>query len=218
MITVLESVAAAGRALSGSDLHRVTGIPKPTCYRLLQTLAEHGLLDQGEDEGRFVLGKRYLRIAMMGQTDADLRLAAVPILKNAAIEMKEAFFLSRFRNDGVEIVHVETPEDPKIPFIHPGLGFRPLHACSCSKAIAAFSDEALQQKIFKRRLRAYTTQTKIKPAELAAEFEHIRQRGFAECVEEVELGISSVAAPVALGRCRSSRQHWRNRVSPPFYQ
>ena len=45
LITVLETVASAGRAVSPADVQRATGIPRPTCYRLLQTLSEHRLLD-----------------------------------------------------------------------------------------------------------------------------------------------------------------------------
>lgn len=198
VISVLEAVAVAGRAISAVEIHRVTNLPKPTCYRLLQSLNQHGLLDQAEQDGRYVVGKRFMRIALMGQSDADIRLATVPILKDAAIEMGEAFFLSRFRNDGVEIIHVETPEDPKVSFIHPGFGFRPMNACSCSKVIAAFSESAFQEKVFQMPMKAYTDSTKTKEPALREEFERIRQQGFAECVEEVELGISSVAAPVLL--------------------
>ena len=198
LISVLEAVAVAGRAISAPEIHRVTGLPKPTCYRMLQTLEEHGLLDHGDREGRYVVGKRFMRIALMAQSDADIRLATVPVLKDAAIELGEAVFLSRFRNDGVEIIHVEAPEDPKISFIHPGFGFRPMHACSCSKAIAAFSDQAFQDKILQMPMKKYTTSTKTGVSALRKEFAQIRQQGFAECVEGIERGISSVAAPVLL--------------------
>ncbi len=198
LISVLETVAIAGRAISASEIHRVTQLPKPTCYRLLQTLSEHGLLDSGDYDSGYVIGKRLMRIALLGQSDGDIRLATVPILKNAAIEMGEAFFLSRFRDEGVEIIHVEAPEDPKLSFIHPGYGYRPMHACSCSKAIAAFSSPELQEKVLNKPLKIYTTETKTEAASLLEEFKKIRQLGFAECVEEVELGISSVAAPVLL--------------------
>jgi DNA-binding IclR family transcriptional regulator len=47
------------------------------------------------------------------------------------------------------------------------------------------------------RLRAYTEFTLTTVHDLEAEFETIRQRGFAECVEEIERGMCSVAAPLA---------------------
>jgi len=200
LITVLEAVAIAGRAVSPTDVQRATGLPRPTCYRLLQTLAEHRLLDEPEGALRYLIGERLQRIALLGQTDVDVCQAATPTLRDAAIEFGEAVFLSRFRDKSVEIIHVETPVDVARSFIHPGLGKRPLHACSCSKAIAAFADQAFQREILSTPLRAYTEQTKTLPDDIEREFAAIRDRGYAECVEEIEVGVSSVAAPIRIGK------------------
>ena len=180
-------------------MQRATGFPRPTCYRLLQSLAEHRLLDEPEDDSRYLIGERLRRIAILGQPDANVCQAAAPSLRDAAIEFGEAVFLSRFRDKSVEIISVETPIDAARSFIHPGLGKRPLHACSCSKVIAAFADPAFQSEIFSSPLRAYTKQTKTSPGEIEREFADIRDRGFAECVEEIEVGVASVAAPVRIG-------------------
>ncbi len=199
VISVLEAVAVAGRPVSAAELRRATGLPRPTCYRLLQSLADHRLLDDPEGNSRYLVGERLIRIALLGQADVDVRHAAAPTMKDAAIDFGEAVFLSRFRNKGVEIIHVETPADPARAFIHPGLGYRPMHACSCSKVIAAFAEEDFREDIFNGPLKAYTEHTKITRDELRGEFADIRARGYAECVEEIEMGVSSVAAPVQVG-------------------
>jgi DNA-binding IclR family transcriptional regulator len=199
VIAILEAVAIAGRAVSPADVQRATGLPRPTCYRLLQTLAEHRLLDEPEDASRYLIGQRLKRIAVLGQPDVDVRQAAAPTLRETAITFGEAVFLSRFRDGKVEIIHVETPVDAARSFIHPGLGNRPLHACSCSKAIAAFADRDFQKEILSSPLRAYTERTKTPADDIAREFAAIRERGFAECVEEIEVGVASVAAPIRIG-------------------
>ncbi len=199
LIAVLETVAIAGRAVSAADVQRATGLPRPTCYRLLQTMAEHRLLDEPDGGSRYLVGERLKRIAILGQSNVDVCQAAAPTLSETAIEFGEAVFLSRFRDKKVEIIHVETPADSARSFVHPGLGNRPMHACSCSKAIAAFADQELQSEILSGPRRAYTEHTKTQPAEIEREFAAIRDRGFAECVEEVEVGISSVAAPIRIG-------------------
>lgn len=199
LIAVLETVAIAGRAVSPADVQRATGLPRPTCYRLLQTLAEHRLLDEPEGVSRYLIGERLKRIAILGQPDVDVCQATAPTLRETAIEFGEAVFLSRFRDRTVEIIHVETPVDAGRSFVHPGLGNRPMHACSCSKAIAAFADQEFQSEILSRPLRAYTEQTKTKPGEIEREFAAIRDCGYAECVEEIEVGVSSVAAPIRIG-------------------
>jgi DNA-binding IclR family transcriptional regulator len=199
LISVLETVAVAGRPVSASELQQATGLPRPTCYRLLQTLSEHRLLDEPNGNSRYLVGERLIRIALLGKPDFDVRQSAAPTMKAAAIKFGEAVFLSRFRNKGVEIIHVETPADPTRAFIHPGLGYRPMHACSCSKAIAAFAEEAFQEDIINGAMRAYTEHTMITPDALRQEFADIQAQGYAECVEEIEIGVSSIAAPIQIG-------------------
>ncbi len=198
LMTVLESVAVAGRAVTAPEVQQTTGLPRPTCYRLLQTMAEHRLLNEPEP-GRYLVGERLVRLALLGQSDFDVCQAAAPTLREAANQFGEAVFLSRYRNKGVEIIHVETPKDIAQSFVHPGLGFRPMHACSCSKVIAAFAEDWLQEEILAGPMRCYTPNTKHEPKALREELSNIRKVGFAECVEEIEIGVSSVAAPIRIG-------------------
>ena len=140
-----------------------------------------------------------MRLALLGQTDVDICRSAAPTLQRAADNLGEAVFLSRFRNRGVEIIHVEVPGDAKRSFVHPGLGFRPMHACSCSKVIAAFADDTFRQDILSGPMRSFTEYTRCDPQRLSREFDQILSSGYAECVQEIELGVSSVAAPVQIG-------------------
>jgi DNA-binding IclR family transcriptional regulator len=156
------------------------------------------LLDE-VSSGRFIVGESLVRLALLGQTDVDICRSAAPTLQRAADDLGEAVFLSRFRNRGVEIIHVEVPGDAKRSFVHPGLGFRPMHACSCSKVIAAFADDTFRQDILSGPMRSFTEYTRCDPQRLSREFDQILSSGYAECVQEIELGVSSVAAPVQIG-------------------
>jgi DNA-binding IclR family transcriptional regulator len=198
LLAILEAVAVAGRAMTAMEIQQLTGLPRPTCYRLLQSLADQRLLDEPEP-GRYLIGERMVRMALLGQTDVDACRSAAPTLREAADQFGEAVFLSRYRNKGVEIIHVETPGDAVRSFVHPGLGFRPMHACSCSKVIAAFAEDGFREEILSGPMRSYTPQTKQDPDALREEFAAIRMAGYAECVEEIEVGVSSVAAPIRIG-------------------
>ncbi|OED42144.1 IclR family transcriptional regulator [Chromatiales bacterium (ex Bugula neritina AB1)] len=196
LTSVLEAIAIAGRPLAAGDLHEMTRLPLPTCYRLLQLLREQRLIEDPGANNRYVIGERLVRIAFLAKTDADVCAVTAPILKKATGQFGEAVFLSRFREKGVSIIHVETPPDPSVSYIHPGLGYRPMHACSCSKAIAAFADDTFRELILNGPMKAYTSQTYTSRTELEKDFAQIQKRGYAECVEEIETGVSSVAAPV----------------------
>lgn len=199
LISLLEIIAVVGRPVTATEVQVASGLPKPTCYRLVQTLQEQGMIEDPSGDGRYVIGERLIRIALLGKSDVDVRRVAAPLLKGAATTFNETVFLARFRDSKVEIIHVETPEDPARAFIHPGIGERPLHACSCSKAIAAFAEDQFKEVILNGSLQTFTEHTKVTRADLVAEFDVIRQQGFADCDQEIDVGISSVAAPVTIG-------------------
>lgn len=191
---ILEIVGQKGEA-TVAEICTHSDLPKPTAYRLVQDLIGTGLLEPVA-RGRFAVGARLKRIAQSDHSDRALLEVITPALKQAAAEHGTAFFLSRLRGNSVEIIHVETP-DTGVSYLHPGLGKRPLHACSCSKAVAAFLPEEFLPKDMEGRLRAYTEFTLTNVDDLKTEFETIRARGYAECVEEIERGMCSVAAPLA---------------------
>lgn len=191
MTLILEIVGQKGEA-TVADICTHSDLPKASAYRLVQDLVDGGLLDQVA-RGRYAVGARLKRITEPDHTDQVLLDATAPVLRQAADDHGATFFLSRLRGRAVEIIHVETP-DTGVSFLHPGLGKRPLHACSCSKAVAAFSPDVAGAA--GGPLRAYTDFTLTDPDELEAEFTEIRQRGYAECVEELELGMCSVAVPL----------------------
>ncbi len=191
---ILEIVGQKGEA-TVAEICAHSDLPKPSAYRLVQDLVSVGLLEP-VGRGQFMIGTRLKRMTQSDHSDGALLELIAPALKQAATRFGIAFFLSRLRGKSVEIIHVETP-DTGVSFLHPGLGKRPVHACSCSKAVAAFSPELFLIGELEDRLRAYTEFTVTNVNDLQAEFEIIRQRGYAECVEEIERGMCSVAAPLA---------------------
>lgn len=199
LISLLEMIAAAGRPVTPAEVQRATDLPRPTCYRLLQTLADHRLIESPNDDSRHVIGERLIRIALLGKSDADVRRATAPLLRKTAVRLGESVFLSRLRRGDVEIIHVETPEDPARSHVHPGLGKRPLHACSCAKVIAAFAEPEFRQQLLAGPLKRYTEHTKTTKQAIMLELDDIARRGYGECDQEIELGIASVAAPVHIG-------------------
>ena len=96
LITLLELIAVAGRPISPAELLKATGLPKPTCYRLIQTLQDHRLVESPDNTGKVEIGERLIRLALLGKADVDVRKAAAPLLKAAAIEYNETVFWHGF--------------------------------------------------------------------------------------------------------------------------
>ena len=190
LISILEIVGQKNVA-TVAEVCSHTELPKPTVYRLVQDLVSVGLLSSVE-RGHFALGSRLNRITRNEDSDPALLEIISPTLARAAQAHGAAFFVSRLRGRSVEIIHVETP-DNGVSYLHPGVGKRPLHACSCSKVIAAFSPELLTKNDLTGHLKKYTENTITSLEALEQELGAIRSRGYAECIEELERGICSVA-------------------------
>ena len=197
LISILETVSMSGGTATASDIFEATGYPKPSVYRLLQDLQKSGLLDSPE-KGVFCIGKRLHRISQLDRSDVEISALVEPLLAGFADAHGVACFLARQRGLGVEITQVEVPRSGKVSFLHPGLGLRPMHACSCSKVIAAYGSEDLQRQTAEGHLKQYTDHTHTNAEDLLDEFREIQELGYGECVQELELGICSVAAPVHL--------------------
>ena len=197
LLNVLEVVVKSGTGLTVTKISEITNIPRPSCYKLINDLQKNDLLRK-KSENKYVLGERFKQIARLDFQDVDVKYISKPLLQKSVNNFEVTFFLSRLRDQGVEIIYVETPSKNQISYLHPGHGFRPLHACSCGKAIAAFASEDFQLNVIHSRLKSYTRNTRINPSLLKSEFKKIRAKGYAECIEEIDIGICSVAAPVIM--------------------
>lgn len=196
LISVVETVSGRSNPMTVSEIAETTGVPKPSIYRQVKDLVDAGLLEPREN-GRYAVGLRARRLSDQFVAQDEVKQVAIPVLKRAARKFGTAFFLSRLSGASVDIIDAEIPTSG-VSYLHPGIGPRPLHACSCGKAIAAFSEDQILYQTLSGRLRAYTEHTKTKFDNIKTEFQSIRSQGYAECVEELEQGICSVAAPIKM--------------------
>jgi len=195
---ILEAVAAAGTPVSAGDLARLTGLPRPTSYRLVAALLKHGLLDNDGRAGHYRLGERVMRLGVTGRTDADIAGAVSLHLKKLVTRTGETAFLSRFRDGGIDLIHAEVPSDLSRGFIHPGLGRRPVHACSSAKAIAAYLPESVRRELLSGDNERFNGATLTERQAVLEELEITRSRGYAVCAEEIDEGVVSIAVPVSV--------------------
>ncbi|KZL27622.1 IclR family transcriptional regulator [Pseudovibrio sp. WM33] len=200
LIQLLESVAGAAKPVSANDLAQMTKLPRATIYRNLSSLLRCGFLDEVEDGKRYVLGIRFIKIALTGKSESHVIKAVSAMIHRLVIELGETAFLARYRGGRVELIHVEPPNDPSISYIYPGLGTRPVHACSSAKAIAAFILPELRDELLRTERVQFTQATLIDSSDIAAELENVRRDGFALCDGEIDDCVTSIAVPIMVDR------------------
>ena len=199
LIAILEIIAVSGRAISVSDIQKATALPKPTVYRLCSALADHHLIDNDEDNSRYVIGERLIRIALLGKSDVDVRRVAAPILAKSAINFGETVYLSRYRTGGIDIIHVETPNDPTRGHIYPGLGALPHNCMASAFAMAAFAEDTFCKEIINNVINPFKETRNNAQGSVPANLDHIRKAGFAHIEQLTEFGATSISAPISIG-------------------
>ncbi len=189
-VAVLDALADGGE-LGTTDLARRTGISASTVSRQLGTLARLGLVEHVPSSGRYRLGVRVLRLANAVLGRLNLRDVARPHLEALVREVGEAGTLS-IPGDGDAITVDFVPSDRYLQGVtrlgRPSIG----HASSAGKVMLAFGNVPLPRG----RLASYAPRTITDPAALGEEIERVRRQGWADAVEEREVGLSAIAAPV----------------------
>jgi len=197
-----DSVRAVGRALeillaftpqdfelSATELLKRVDLSRPTLYRLLYSLEEHGFIDSIGDPQRFRLGPAVAKLAHVWTSSLDLSVVADPILRHIWTETGETVAL--FVPQGVlRLCVAELPSPQPLNFKR-GVGYTErLVRGATGRAILA------HMEVSTRDLRDWSKGTGVDVAELESELARTRKRGYAISHSELIEGATAIAAPI----------------------
>jgi DNA-binding IclR family transcriptional regulator len=192
-LTVLSLLARHGE-LGVTEIAADLGVHKSTAFRLVSTLEAHDLVDQVAERGKFRLGVGVLRLAGATTVRLDLVQESRPVATRLAQAVGETVNIAVM--SGPEALYLDQVSGPSVLALHNWVGRRiPLHATSNGKVLLAFSPPSLVSEIT-GHLQAFTPQTIVDEAALGRELEAVRRRGWAVAVDELEEGLSAIAAPI----------------------
>ncbi|MEU0567081.1 IclR family transcriptional regulator [Nonomuraea sp. NPDC005983] len=186
-IAILEILARRG-ATRVTDLAVELAVHKSTAFRLLAALEQGGLVEQTGDRGRYRLGFGVVRLAGAATAQLDLSKESRKVCLRLAEEVGETVNVA-VPQDG-HAVNISQVRGPAAISGHNWVGQRtPAHATSSGKVLLAFGALPLPAQ-----LERYTPATITDPTGLG--LAQIRERGWACTLEELEVGLNAVAAPV----------------------
>lgn len=174
-----------------TELAASTGLAKSTTSRLLLALERNGLVTR-DDTGGYRAGELFARYGSRTGVLSDLTIVARPHLEQLAELTGETVNLGVEQSGGVQqIAQVDSPHVLGATYWVGRLV--PLHCSALGKVLLAYGAADLPDG----RLERLTTRTLTRRADLAAELDEVRERGWALTDEELEPGLVAVAAPVA---------------------
>jgi len=169
---LLVRVVESARAPSVGELAEGAGLPKSTTSRLVAALERQGLVQRLGDRGRLRPGPVLLRYATRDASSTLVELAAPALLRLAAAS-GETINLAVPGPDGVE--HLAQEDSPHFVGTTDWVARRvPFELAANGKCFLAFAG----------------------PRAATPELQRIRISGYATSIDELELGLSALAAPV----------------------
>lgn len=198
-VSILEMLAHDGES-GVTKIADELGVHKSTAFRLIAALERRGLVEQNVERGKYRLGVGILRLAGATTARLDVVQEARPLARTLATETGETVNIAVLSEGAALYLDQIAGSSSLQP--HNWVGQRiPLHATANGKVLlSGLTPQQIAVEVG-QRYRAYTptTITSIKP--LLADIDEVRKLGYAVVVDELEMGLTAVAAPLrnALG-------------------
>jgi DNA-binding IclR family transcriptional regulator len=191
---ILEILARDGEA-GVTEVARELDVHKSTASRLLAALDRRELVTQDTARGKFRLGVGLVRLAAAVSQKLDVVQESRPVCRALAQQVGETVNLAIL--SGRDALYLDQAAGPAALSPHNWAGRRiPLHATSDGKVLLAYLPEPELTASLVPPLARFTDRTITDAGEFPRLLAEVRRRGFATAVEELEAGLTAIAAPV----------------------
>ena len=202
LFALLELIGSKDHFVSLQSLTEETGFPKPTVFRMLQTLETAGLIIRQSDKRQYGTGTRLRRFAetlLLNATQVGTRHAVLQALVDDLGETCNITALS-----GNEILYLDRVETQEPLRFNLQSGSRvPIHCSASGKVLLANMPRSQRHKLLRYApLKRLTANTITTLEELDEELKRVQSVGFAIDNEEFMSGLvcMAIAVPSAHGR------------------
>jgi len=193
-IRILELLAQRG-ASGVTEIAAQLGVHKSTAFRLISVLEGHQLVEQVRDHGKYHLGLGIIRLAGASAAQLDLTREGQQICERLADELGETVNIAVLEEFWV--INISQVRGPAAVASHNWVGqLTPPHATSSGKVLLASRMDGVVDRLLARPLQRYTPRTITSSDDLRAQLAAVRELGYGITVEELEIGLNAVAAPI----------------------
>jgi len=183
----LDCIRQSPQPLSLMEISAVLGLTKASAFRLLYTLEALHYLSKSAD-GRYFAPPHFAHHDLVRHGSASL--------ERLSMEYGETVSLAALFENHIEVMVVFESSQLMRMGNTPGR-ILPPNASSMGKAITAFQPPEITEKLVRSYgLHRFTPHTIVDEIALRDEFAEVRERGFAEDVEESVVGGRCFAAPI----------------------
>ncbi|GAB3976882.1 DNA-binding transcriptional regulator KdgR [Plantactinospora veratri] len=191
-VAVLAALAESPSGASLTELVKATEIPATTLHRMLGVLRGTALVRETAD-GRYALAAGTMTLARSYLDGLDLRQEALGVMRPLSALTGETCHLGVLAL--VHVVYIEKIDSPSRVRMHSRVGqTNPALTTAIGRAILAHSPAHVVDEVVDAHQRL--SGERLDRAEVDALLAGVRVDGYARDIQESELGICCVAAPV----------------------
>ena len=192
-LDILELFAGDSPELTQTEISERLGLPVPTVHRLVKLLTERGWLVRDPASRRLRLGLGAARLL------PGVRLPELAREPLRALAERTGETVNLATLDGDEVLYLLSETGSHLLTLRSHVGLRlPVHATGLGKClIAQLGDDDARRIAGREPYAALTPKTVTSWAKLRTDLERIRREGVAYSREEFEVGLHSVAVPLA---------------------
>ncbi|MBZ5681444.1 MAG: IclR family transcriptional regulator [Acidobacteriia bacterium] len=194
-LRLLQLFSQSERGLTAKQVTKLSGLPFSTVHRFLVNLESAGYLNCS-GEGVYYLGVACFEIGQAALGQLDIRRLSLPYLQELNQQTRETIHLTV--RHGLFAVYVEKLDSPEQLRIHSRIGASvPLYCTAVGKVMLAFTPQEEREKLIRQlELKRLTPNTVGSLQELRTELYRVAKNGYACDLEEHELHIRCIAAPI----------------------
>ncbi len=199
-LNLLRAMAEIGQPVTAARLAKRIGIPRSSCYQLLEVLKSQGFAIHFQDDKRWGLGLAAWELGSAYQRHAPLERLAKPVITNLVSELAQKTPVVGHLGvlDGSDVLYLLEQRPAKSLKLVTDVGVRlPAHLTASGRAMLAHLDQKQLSASF--RGRELTTRTNLGPKTLRDLKDILtteKGQGFALEVDEVTMGYASVGVAI----------------------
>jgi len=178
-----------------ADAARASGATRAAARRCLLTLNELGYVERSGREFRPL--QRLRRLGGATTKRDRLERLAQPLLERARDELRESVSLAVLEGDTTLFIARAEAEHIVSTGVRIGAHLPAYCSATGRMLLSQFADKEILDRIGRKPLPARAPRTLTKPNDIVAEIRSVGKKGYAISDEELELGLRSLAVPVA---------------------
>ena len=195
-LQILTCFTLAKQTLSLIEICEMTGLPKPTVFRLLSTLENAQFISRTADQQKYLIGIRLFELGNIFRANLSIERIVSPFMQQITQKFDIGCNLA-ILDDG-QVVYIESTS-PEGPFQYtPIIGYRHyIHCSALGKSLVVDSNDTdIRDMLDRRGMPALSEFTITDPDVYIDQINEVREQGFALDEEEGAIGLYCMAVPI----------------------